>query len=67
MTQPRDERLRDTVDAAGYLDLPPRTLDMWRYKGTGPPYIKIGRHVRYRQSDLDRYLDSRTVDPTATP
>lgn len=29
----------------------------------GPPYIKIGKYVRYRKADLDNYLESKIVDP----
>lgn len=27
----------------------------------GPPYIKIGRTVRYRATDLDKYIDKQTI------
>lgn len=42
--------------AAEYLQVPLRTLDAWRYRNTGPAYLRVGRHVRYRRSDLDAYL-----------
>lgn len=29
----------------------------------GPPYLKIGRAVRYRQADLDAWLESHLVRP----
>jgi hypothetical protein len=32
----------------------------------GPPYLKIGRMVRYRVSDLETYFNDRLV-PTQTP
>ena len=28
---------------------------------SGPPFIKIGRAVRYKKSELDKWLDRRTV------
>ena len=31
--------------------LPERTIEQWRYLGTGPPYHRFGRHVRYRRAD----------------
>lgn len=40
-----------------------RTLDRWRQKGIGPIYVKMGRLVRYRVSDLEDYLDARSVSP----
>jgi predicted DNA-binding transcriptional regulator AlpA len=32
------------------------TLEQWRLKGKGPKFIKLGRLVRYRLSDVDTYI-----------
>ena len=54
----------DTMRAAEYLGLHPRTLDNWRSQGRGPRYIRIsGRRIVYRTRDLDEYLQMRTVEP----
>lgn len=37
------------------------TATKWRARAEGPPFIKIGRLVRYRRSDIDAWLVSRTV------
>ena len=52
-----------TVEAAEYLGVRAQTLAVWRCAKRYPelPYIKVGQHVRYRQSDLDKWLESRTV------
>jgi hypothetical protein len=34
------------------------TLQKDRVSGSGIPFIRIGRLVRYRQSDLNAYLDA---------
>jgi Helix-turn-helix domain len=34
-----------------------RTLQRWRVEGIGPKFAKLGQSVRYRQSDLDAYLE----------
>ena len=51
------EVLMNRKTAAKYLDLSPATLAVWdctkRYN-LNP--IKIGRAVRYRKSDLDKFL-----------
>lgn len=49
-------------DLYGYLGetVPRRTLGQWRYRGLGPPYAKIGRHVVYRREDVDRWLAEHT-------
>lgn len=50
------------ADAASYLDVKEHTLAIWRTTGRyNLPYIKIGRKIRYRQSELDAFLERRTV------
>ena len=39
-------------ELAGWLQVPRRTIDSWRYHGDGPPGYKIGRHVRYPESEV---------------
>jgi excisionase family DNA binding protein len=49
-------------EAAAYLDVKPQTLACWATtKRYGLKYIRVGRNVRYRQADLDRFLAARTV------
>ena len=51
--------------AAEFLGLKEQTLSVWattqRY---ALPFIKVGSKVRYRQSDLEKFLESRTVGGT---
>ena len=42
---------------------PYSTLASWRCEGRGPAFIKIGSRVAYRGSDLNEWLESRTVKP----
>jgi excisionase family DNA binding protein len=35
------------AELAERWDVPESTIYGWRYKGTGPVGLKIGRHVRY--------------------
>lgn len=39
-----------------------KTLQQRRWLGKPPTYLKVGRLVRYRVSDLMDYLDSCTVE-----
>ena len=50
-------------EAAGILGLKVATLQKWRWVGTGPKFLKVGRLVRYRLSDLNDFLDGVTVEP----
>jgi excisionase family DNA binding protein len=47
---------------ADYLGIPLATVYRWRYEGTGPRGIKVGKHVRYRQQEVEAWLETRT-DP----
>lgn len=57
------ERL-NSAEAAAYLGLKTATLNKWRVYGDGPPFIKVGRLIRYLKADLDAYLSSRRVRST---
>ena len=53
--------LRSDKEATKYLGLADGTLSVWRSTGRYQiPFIKIGANVRYRHSDLDAWLESRT-------
>lgn len=39
-------------ELAELLQLPERTLEDWRLTHLGPPYMKLGRHVRYDIVDV---------------
>ena len=43
------------------LNLNKNSLQRERCSGYGIPYIKIGRRVRYKLSDIEKYLDANTV------
>jgi len=48
-------------EAAAYIGVTENTLSVWRCVGRyAIPFIKVGRLVRYRVSDLEAWLESRT-------
>jgi predicted DNA-binding transcriptional regulator AlpA len=57
-----DALLRET-DAANFLKLSIRTLQAWRSSGVGPAFVRAGRAVRYRQSDLINWIEANVVCP----
>jgi predicted DNA-binding transcriptional regulator AlpA len=50
-------------DVARVLGLSVKTMSNWRNRDQGPPYVKLNRAVRYRRTDLDAWIESRTVRP----
>jgi excisionase family DNA binding protein len=55
------EPLLMEVQAAKLLSVSPRTLQNWRIAGEGPPFIRIGRAIRYRREDILRWIEAHTV------
>ena len=54
-----------TKGAAIYLDLTKSTLEAWRCRGNGPPFLKLGKAVRYRKQDLDAFIEARIRNNTS--
>ena len=43
-----------------HIKTPERTPERWRSTGEGPPFLRLGRMVAYREADVERWLASRT-------
>jgi len=53
--------LLSTKDLAAWLGLNPQTVKLWRLRGTGPKFVKLGaQRVRYRRGDVLSWLKQRT-------
>lgn len=53
-----EKPLASPADLAEFLGVPQRTLQQWRWQGKGPRWTKVGRHVRYRWSDVNEWLSA---------
>jgi len=54
-----NDEVLDTKSAARFVLLSERTLEGFRVKGGGPPYLKATKKsIRYFKSDLVRWLES---------
>jgi excisionase family DNA binding protein len=55
-----EDPLLQPIEASEYLGVTIRTLSVWRCTGRyNLPFVKVGRLVRYRKSDLDIWLENR--------
>ena len=54
------ERLLSTEELAQYLALPLGTIYSWHTRSTGPEAIRVGKHLRYRESAVMEWLDRQT-------
>jgi hypothetical protein len=53
--------LMTPIECGAYLnDIAVATLSDWRVRRQGPPWISVGRCIRYRRSSVDQWLASRT-------
>ncbi len=57
--------LLDEKRLCAELGISPVTATKWRRRADGPPFVKIGRLVRYRRADLDAWIASRTIGKIA--
>jgi excisionase family DNA binding protein len=51
--------LLSPAELAEYLTIPVQTIYQWRHRGEGPPGYRVGRHVRYRWSDIQSWLEDQ--------
>jgi len=55
----RLDELLSPQDLASYLDVPVNTLHAWRYRRQGPPAFRVGKHLRYRSIDVERWIEGQ--------
>jgi predicted DNA-binding transcriptional regulator AlpA len=45
-------------DLSDFLQVPVKTLYQWRLRGYGPKGRRVGKYVRYKESDVVEWVDS---------
>ena len=55
------EKLLHPKEFAELAGVPLATVYKWNHEGTGPIVIRVGRHVRYRPSDVDAWIENRAT------
>lgn len=60
------EDFTDPQGVAQLANVPLRTVYAWRSKGYLPPAYRLGKHVRWRRSDIEAWLEAhRETEPAA--
>lgn len=57
------DALLTEIKAAAFLSLSSRTLQAWRSNDAGPAFVRAGRAIRYRRSDLIEWMNTNTCSP----
>lgn len=57
------DELIDEGELSLRLGVAPATLKVWRVRGQGPKYVKVGERVRYSVGDVQAWVESRKVTP----
>lgn len=53
------EELLTPDDVSRILGVPVKTLAHWRTQRTGPLFLRVGVNVRYRQVELETWIEAR--------
>lgn len=56
------DRLLTVQELAEYLGVPVATLYQWRYRREGPKGFRVGRHVRYRWSEIEAWVERQMAE-----
>lgn len=67
MNNPLDDRATTVspAECAERIGLKPSTLRNQRWRGDGPPFVRVGGRVRYRLVDIAEWLESRVRTSTS--
>lgn len=63
----QDHTLLSTKLLSRRWNIAPRTLERWRAEGRGPQFVRIGRHVRYRRTDIEAFEAKHSETAKAAP
>jgi predicted DNA-binding transcriptional regulator AlpA len=64
------QELRDRIGLvselqfAAMMGVTDYTLQVWRVKGTGPKFVKLGRSIFYRLKHIDEWMDKNVHEST---
>ncbi|HEY5990312.1 MAG TPA: helix-turn-helix domain-containing protein [Streptosporangiaceae bacterium] len=63
---PRATQFYTVDELVELLRLDSRKSLYWlNWRGTGPPYYRLGKEIRYAAADVEKWLESRRVEQKA--
>lgn len=51
-----------SAEAAAIIGIKDHTLRVWRLRGKGPPFFKVGYAVRYDRAEVEAWMMKRKVE-----
>lgn len=63
---PADDRLIPAADLPAYIGLAKQTLARMRHEGKGPKFVRVGRRIFYRSSDVREWLAANSFTNTSS-
>lgn len=57
----RHDPLWKVEDVSEYLGVPKQTIYEWRMRRYGPKAFRVGRFLRFKESDVFAWLDEQTT------
>ncbi len=57
-------RLMDQRELCSYIGKSTAWAERARWSGDGPKFIKLGRHIRYRATDIAEWIESNSHQST---
>jgi hypothetical protein len=58
--EPLDEVYMTPAEVVAILRVSPATLNTWRHRKVGPPWVQLAGSARYPRSGLELWLRGRT-------
>lgn len=59
MNDHQHDRLLSITELAELLGVSVATVRWWLHQGTAPDHFKLGRHIKFRHSDVEHWLEAR--------
>ena len=57
----KTDQMLTRQQTAQVLNIRPQTLAVWAMSGKNLPYVKLGKTVRYKLSDVEKLIERRTI------